>query len=207
MIQEEGIMFVWSFKMNKRELIIAAAGMVIFIVLALLLIARGGAFGGGKEREEAVRASAGTASEREAYLTSLGWEIERTPLEVREIAIPAEFDEKMTEYAALQRSQGFDFEALSGERVRMYAYRVTNYPAADGRAVAELLVRGGKVVGGDIYPAAEKEAIQGLDPVKFGKAAADVQRRLAEKAIDRSVPDAIPADSDALPEPDSEGEW
>ena len=30
---------------------------------------------------------------------------------------------------------------------------------------------------------------------------------LADAAIDRSVPDAIPADSEALPEPDSEGEW
>ncbi len=196
-------MFVWSFRMNKRELIIAGAGMVIFILLAAALLARGGAF----ERKERADARAATAEQREAYLTGLGWEIERTPLSVREVKIPAGFDAEYAVYSGLQSEQGFDLQALRGERVKLYTYRVNNYPAENADMVANLLVKDGRVVGGDICQARAGGMTQGLDPAAYGSAASRLQREMAASAIDRSVPDAIPADSDAIPEPDSEGEW
>ena len=200
-------MFVWSFRMNKRELIIAAAGILIFAALSLILLFRGGAFDredGAEARTASARAY--TADDRAAYLTGFGWKIEETPLSVREVAIPRVFNAEFSEYSKLQSEQGFDFERLRGERVKLYTYRVTNYPAA-GVTEAELLIKDGRVVGGDISRKSMGGAVQGLDPALYGGAAAKLQREQAEAAIDRTVPDAIPADTDALPEPDSEGEW
>ena len=196
-------MVVWSFRMNKRELIIAGAGIVIFILLAISLLARGGAFE--KRERDGVRAA--TAEQREAYLADLGWEIDRAQMSVREIMIPEKFDAEYAAYSALQSEQGFDLAALRGERVKLYTYRVNNYPAENADMTANLLVKDGRVVGGDICQARAGGMTQGLDPAAYGSAASRLQREMAASAIDRSVPDAIPADSDAIPEPDSEGEW
>lgn len=197
-------MFVWSFKLNKRELIIAAAGMALFIILAAVLLVRGGAF---RSRDSGAEQCAATPRERAEYLENLGWEIEETPLSVREVMIPQVFDGRFEEYSSLQSSQGFDIEKLRGSRVKLYTYRVTNYPVENQSMVAELLVRNGRIVGGDICQAGEDGLMQGFDPAQFGSVAAKIQIRAKAAAIDRTVPDAIPADSDALPEPDSDGEW
>ena len=166
-------MFVWSFRMNKRELMIAAAGIVIFALLVFLLLARGGAFDSGKGRDTEDRpasssavlaaslsSSAADGEQRAAYIRSLGWEIEETPLSVREVVIPLEFDAEFAAYSELQSSQGFDLESLKGKRVKLYTYRVTNYPAGGDNAVANLLIRKGRVVGGDISQAREGGAVQ-----------------------------------------------
>lgn len=197
-------MFVWSFRMDKRELITAAAGIALFIILAAVLLVKGGAF---SRKEPGARQCAATAEQRISFLEDLGWEIEKTPLSVREVIIPQVFDERLEEYSLLQSSQGYDFEKLRGCRVKVYTYRVTNYPVENVSMAAELLIRNGRVVGGDICQAGEDGLMQGFDPEQFGSVAAMIQIRAKAASIDRSVPDAIPADSEVLPEPDSEGEW
>ena len=126
---------------------------------------------------------------------------------MREVKIPDSFDEEYQAYSELQAAQGFDMNGLKGERVRLYSYRVTNYPIGTEEVAANILVKDGMIVGGDICPTAADGTAQGFNPERFGSAAAAMQLERSAQAVDRSVPDVIPANSDALPEPDSDGEW
>ena len=198
-------MFVWSFRMNRRELIITGVGLAIFVILAALLLVT--ADRRDRTTDDGVSLCAATAQERAEFLGSYGWQTESTPLSVREVVIPRSFDADFREYSELQKKQGFDLEALKGERVKLYSYRVTNYPIGREEVAANLLVKDGVIVGGDICPTSADGTAQGFDPELFGTEAAAIQLDRAAQTIDRSVPDYIPANSDALPEPDSDGEW
>ena len=149
-----------------------------------------------------VSLSAADAQGREAFLAQFGWEIEPDPLAVKEVIIPARFNEVYAQYNELQKTQGFDLTALYGNNVKIWTYRVTNYPGATCDVVANLMIKDGRVVGGDISSTEQGGFMHGFDPT--GAAAQTAMNQFAEKTIDRSVPDSIPIDSDALPEPDGE---
>ena len=95
---------------------------------------------------------ASTAEERIAFLSQYGWSVEEEPLEVKEIIIPAEFDDVYEKYNAIQKEQGFDLTAYCSKRVKKWTYKVTNYPNYEGSDCirATLLVFDGKVIGGDV---------------------------------------------------------
>ena len=78
--------------------------------------------------------------------------MEEEPLEVKEIIIPAEFDDVYEKYNDIQKEQGFDLTAYCSKRVKKWTYKVTNYPNYEGSDCirATLLVFDGKVIGGDV---------------------------------------------------------
>lgn len=61
---------------------------------------------------------ASTAEERIAFLSQYGWSVEEEPLEVKEIIIPAEFDDVYEKYNAIQKEQGFDLMSYCSKRVK-----------------------------------------------------------------------------------------
>ena len=85
---------------------------------------------------------------RRDYIASCGYTPAAADAEVREVVLPTDFDETLTQYDALQQQAGFDFAAYRGKRVKCYTYTVTNIP--DTAAVAHLYVYNDKVIGGDI---------------------------------------------------------
>lgn len=141
-------MFVYS--VNKRQIkfvAIVVCLVLMCIILALLT----------KESIETVKANelnlrASNAEERIAYLAQFGWSVEGEPEEVKEIIIPAEFDEVYENYNKLQLEQGFDLTKYMSKRVKKWTYTVTNYPGYENKSCirATMLISDGKVIGGDI---------------------------------------------------------
>ena len=125
----------------------AAVKVILFGTIAAAVILLAGVLGR-RSADSAIRA--GTNQERIAYLQSLGWEVEPTPILEQEITLPKEFPEVLTQYNELQRQQGFDLAEYAGKKLTLYTYRITNHPDAE-EADASLYVYRTALVGGDVH--------------------------------------------------------
>ncbi len=149
-------MFIKTFKISRAELVIMLIGLICFIATLWYIISS--ASTGGAEKASAAPASqvqhfltnARTAEDRLRFLRQFGWEVEADPLEVREVVIPAEFDQVYSGYNDIQKTLGFDLEKYRGRRVKKWEYAVTNYPDGIRNVKATMLIRDGTVIGGDI---------------------------------------------------------
>lgn len=127
--------------------------VVILLVLAAVLIAAviicgpaSGLFGLG----ETIDVS--SVEGRIEYLSSLGWCVDKASETSAEITLPQSFDGAVSDYAAMQTEQGFEFTSYGGCKCMQYCYIVTNY-GGEGTVYATLFVKGGRVIGGDIHSA------------------------------------------------------
>lgn len=144
-------MFVISTKSDKLKKYLIIAIVCTFTVI-------GGIINVSKDSTPAAKVGgvnmrASTNEERIAFFSQFGYEISEDPLEVKEVVIPAEFDETYEEYNSVQKSQGLDLSKYKGKRVKMWSYAVKNYPGyetTDDNIRGNILVYEGIVVGGDI---------------------------------------------------------
>lgn len=100
--------------------------------------------------------------ERTAFLSELGYEVDKTPIESVEVTIPDEFDKVFAAYNELQKAMGLDLGRYKGKKVMRYTYKVTNYGGYDGEVFANLLVHKNKIIGGDICSADPNGFAHGL---------------------------------------------
>lgn len=148
-------MFIYSAKMNKKKLAMILAGAAA-VILALVFI-----LGGNGEPEDPRAAEwkllqkcrLATNEDRLALLTDLGWEVAMQPEETREVRIPDEFSDVYARYNELQKEQGLDLTAHKGETVMRYTYLVVNHPSGETNVRATLLVKGDRLIGGDVCSA------------------------------------------------------
>ena len=86
------------------------------------------------------------------FISTFGWEVDEEPDEVREVIIPAEFDDVYNNYNAIQLKQGYDLQKYAGERVKRWTYTIKNYPEyVDQECIKiNILVYKGEVIGGDV---------------------------------------------------------
>jgi len=103
-----------------------------------------------------------TTEGREAYLKSLGWEIDPDSESFRTVIVPQKLEGIMAQYNKIQLKQGFDLSAHLGRSCRQYSYEVTNYPGGEGRIIASLYIRDGQVIAGDIHSTAVNGFMHGL---------------------------------------------
>ena len=96
------------------------------------------------------------------FLKDLGWETSDCAINVREVTIPAEWNDVYIKYNDLQLQQGFDLEKLKGEPAKVYSFRVFNYEGHPENIVANLLICDGVLVGGDISCTEMGGFMQGL---------------------------------------------
>ena len=101
---------------NKKR-ILAVLVLIAIAVSAFFLIPRG-------EKRQTFPGM--TGEERLAFLTSFGWEAEAEPQDVREVVIPAKFNDVYAAYNTMQQAQGFDLLPYAGEKCTQYRYRITN---------------------------------------------------------------------------------
>lgn len=102
--------------------------------------------------------------DREAYLTSLGWEYDVNCTE-KQIRIPAEFNDTYTRYNEIQIKQGYDLSEYKGREVTVYTYNIKNFSGYENRdcVFANLLVCDNKLIGGDICSTSASDGfMQGL---------------------------------------------
>lgn len=189
-------MFVWTLRMTKKELIIILIGAAVFIALCVGFLCS-------QPDAEETAASPGNYSlsaanevERIGFLEQFGWECSSEAVYVEEVKIPETFSEEYAKYNEIQLAQGFDLSKHCGERVKLWKYEIFNYPLS-GTVYASILIKDGKVIGGDISSQGAEKFTHGLDPNQNAAATAMAQLRTQE--IDRSVPDYIPANSEIEP--------
>ncbi|MCR4924691.1 MAG: DUF4830 domain-containing protein [Clostridiales bacterium] len=142
-------MFVVSVKSSKKKITLMLMAMGVLLLIAIGL-------GVNKMVQSTLasgtNSSASNNEERCAFLSQFGWEVSPEPIEVKEVVIPAEFDEVYNKYNEIQKNQGFDLEKYASMRVKRWTYEVKNYPGYENSSAirANLLVYDSMVIGGDI---------------------------------------------------------
>ena len=97
------------------------------------------------------RPDGSTAEKRIEYIRSYGWDVGIAPTAIKEIRIPANFDEAYEQYNALQREQGFDLRKYRACYAYRYTYDILNYSEpAPVPICANLIVYEGQIIGADI---------------------------------------------------------
>ncbi|MBR0208069.1 MAG: DUF4830 domain-containing protein [Oscillospiraceae bacterium] len=120
----------------------AAAAALLFVAAAAFFALRAPA--------RSLRSTEG----RCAFLASLGWQADPASEEIREVALPAEFDGILADYNAMQLSRGWDLRAAAGKTCLCCSYDLVGFPGWDGRVLATLYLYRGRVIGGDVHTAA-----------------------------------------------------
>lgn len=128
-------------KYSGKAAIIGAAMLILAAVWGIVrLNARGSGYPDGS-----------TAERRIEYIRSFGWEVNIAPTSIKEIRIPANFDEAYEQYNALQREQGFDLRKYRACYAYKYTYDIMNYAEPSAVPIcASLIVYNGEIIGADI---------------------------------------------------------
>ncbi len=156
-------MFVYSVKTSKAKIAALLIG-VCGVIIALFMIV-----GKGKQPvadDSAVNHKASTAAERTAFLSQFGWKISEDPVEICEVIIPEDFEAGYSEYAEMNKAQGFDLEPYKGVRAKKWTYDILNYPGLENKSgivQANLLIFEGRVIGGDISSLEPDGFVNGFD--------------------------------------------
>ena len=104
-----------------------------------------------------------TADDAAAFLSQFGWTVNATPVEVKTVTIPEEFDKIFAAYNELQKEQGLNLTKYKNKDVTRYTFAVTNYPGYDGTVYANVLVYRNRVIGGDICSADVSGFVHGFE--------------------------------------------
>lgn len=143
-------MLMYSFRLNrkvKRSLMLTAAliavmaaGRAVISVVPQQTMA-----------SSVIKQAEGkTEQQRQQFIADLGWQVGLQPTETVEVVIPKKFDEIYIKYNELQKLQGMDLYKKRGKRCTKYSYEVINHPNAKENVRLNLLVCGGKIIGGDV---------------------------------------------------------
>ncbi len=144
-------MFVVSMKMTRRKTIaLLFLGLMVGIWAATAICASDPFADTIAKVTSYTDLSAEDNEARIAFLAQFGWEVDREPIEVVNVAIPTEFNAVYQQYQLLQKEQGFDLLPYRGKAVKRWSYQVLNYPNAEPYVKANLLIYEGKIIGGDV---------------------------------------------------------
>ena len=106
---------------------------------------------------------------REAYLNSLGWEIDPETESFRTVIVPEQLEGIMAQYNKLQLKQGYDLSRHLGESCLQYCYEVTNYPDRRGQVLVSLYLQDGEIIAADIHSTALNGFMHGLTKARSGQ--------------------------------------
>lgn len=98
-----------------------------------------------------------------SFLAQFGWEVNATPVEVKTVTVPAEFDKVFAAYNELQKEQGLNLSKYKGKDVTRYTFAITNYPDYEGTVYANVLVYRNRVVAGDVCSADVSGFVHGFE--------------------------------------------
>ena len=90
-----------------------------------------------------------TEEKRQQLLSELGWQVKEV-YSSQKVLIPKEFDETYFKYNELQKKQGLNLKRHRGKKADKYTYIIENYPNGVDDVRLTLLIRNGKLIGGDV---------------------------------------------------------
>ena len=159
-------MIVKTFKVRKKGLVIC--GGILIALLVILIVC------GIVHKATAKTYPMKTESERQAFMSEMGWEVSEEYTSCKVVSIPEEFNETYESYNELQKEQGFNLKKYKGEMVEIYTYAVYNYPGNSENVVINLMVFDGSLIGGDVSCNELDGFMQGLkNPDPDSKASLD----------------------------------
>ena len=97
------------------------------------------------------------------FLSQFGWQVEESPVEVKTVTIPGEFDKVFATYNEMQKEQGLNLSKYKNKEVTRYTFAVTNYEGYEGTVYANVLVYRNRVIGGDICSADVSGFVHGFE--------------------------------------------
>ncbi len=138
-------MFGFTVKLTKTRLsVILAVILIPLLIFSSIYIHR-------LTHKENTSLEAQTTAKRVEFLKNYGFEADKNSETKKRITIPSEFDNVYTSYNSIQKSMGFDLEDFKGEKVDLYSLKITNYPKDSKNVYATILIKKGKIIGGDIH--------------------------------------------------------
>ena len=145
-------MFVVSLSSKKFKKVLLPLLCFVFAVSAVVLFRCFSTTDKEPSEVKSVGKNITDSSQILTFISTFGWEVEEEPDEVREVIIPAEFDDVYNNYNAIQLKQGYDLQKYAGERVKRWTYTIKNYPEyVDQECIKiNVLVYKGEVIGGDV---------------------------------------------------------
>lgn len=145
-------MVVMTMRAKIKWIVFGLLTAIGVVLLALILLhgARGEKFAVVADVKYSLAANDET--ERIAFLSQFGWQVNEEPVEVEEVVIPADFNEVYHNYNAIQLEQGLDLTNYAGKTCKRWVYQILNYPR-EGDVRATLLIYDGRVIGGDVSSA------------------------------------------------------
>jgi len=182
-------------------------GKVLLGVVAAVIVVTGGIYFLGKGKASSVSRvdiPGGTAEEREAYLLSIGLQVDTTS-SVAEVGVPEEFDERFEKYNEMLKTTGFDLSDLKGETVKKCTYTVTNKPELGPSVSAILLVYEDKIVAGHLVDNTTS-ALYPLFEVQEEEPAEDTTEEPAEETTEETILPSEDVSEDAGAEQPEESE-
>lgn len=135
-------MLILTLKLPARKKCIAAGALALLLLVGVLSFAasRGKASGAMAQADQGVTLCLDC-------LDGFGWEVDPSPVNVESGKLSGELSQ---DYLNLQREAGFDLSDDIGTSVTRYTFAIRNYPTGEQGVLADLLVRDGAVVGGDV---------------------------------------------------------
>ena len=95
---------------------------------------------------ESVGVDASTNAKRVLFLEGLGYEVDETATEIKDIVIPENFSAVYEKYNNLQKQAGFDLKNYRGKNAKVYSYSLQN----DTEKQIHLIVCEDRLIGGDV---------------------------------------------------------
>ncbi len=136
-------------QIKKTALIVLA----VVILLAIIIYSAGLVLGEQQGGNNTIPGE--TTEQREAYLSSLGYELSNNST-VAQVEVPKEFDERFTAYNEMLKTIGFDLSEYKGETASKCTYLVTNFEVEQHEKIsAILLVFEGNIIAGHILKEGE----------------------------------------------------
>lgn len=171
------IVIVKTFKVRKKGLVIC--GGILIALLVILIVC------GIVHKATAKTYPMKTESERQAFMSEMGWEVSEEYTSCKVVSIPEEFNETYESYNELQKEQGFNLKKYKGEMVEIYTYAVYNYPGNPENVVINLMVFDGNLIGGDVSCNELDGFMQGLkNPDPDDKASLDEKESEEEEIVE-----------------------
>ena len=139
----------FSFNLRKSGKLILALAAAAALILGIIFIP-GKASAAWRSKPEGLPfVKADTEEKRQELIKALGWDVKEV-YSHQKVIIPKEFDEIYFKYNELNKKQGLNLKPHRGKMAEKYTYIIENYPDGTEDVRLTLLLRKGKVIGGDV---------------------------------------------------------
>ena len=156
-------MFIFTAKLNRKKAIIIIIALAVVLCTIILIAGMRDQKKTAPAAKQISTTSIATNGDRVKYLESFGWKVKEQPREEQEVVIPKEFTKVYSDYATLQKKQGFELSKYSGMEAKRYTYEILNYPTGEKGIVADIIIYRNAVIAGDVQSTALNGFMHGLN--------------------------------------------